>query len=863
MDPGRPPQGPAAWFVRRAGLARFATIAFAGGLALAGLIGGRPLAAALGMGVSLAVVLAGVAQGRRRPGSSGALSLVCCGVIASALLSGLFLGGFRVAAVLEGGYEGQVGSVVEAELVMTGAVRAAAGWLSGPAEFLDTGKKVLLEVSPSGEGRTPVGLSQGAIIQVKGRLLQPKGPTASGFDQAKQLLHQGIVMVLRVDDGAGITVLGRRGGPAGWFDRLRAAAKEHLSLGPSASIGEVLEGVVMGDTAGIDPDWAEAFRRSGTAHMLSVSGLHVGSLAAIMIGLAALARLSRRAGFLLAAASALLMIPFVGGSPPIVRAAAMIVVVLAGRWVGRRRDSWQGLAVAAAVVLAINPFAVFDVGFQLSFSALAGLLLFTGPIQRRLVRLPPAIAANLAVSLAATLGTAPVSLAAFGRTSLVAPLANLLVVPTLPAVTGLGLASVFLGFVWSGLSVALDTLASLPMSWTILVARVGAMAPVLETRDAGRLLAAVGAGFLVLPVALALRGRNPSLPVRLRLPFFRRTVAWVSRHRPQGRRRGAVAAVALVLCAALLGGIAYPAAGRGFRSAEALIGREAWPDGVEVRMLDVGQGTAVLVRTPAHQAMLFDAGPVGCDLAGQLRGLGVRRLELAVVSHPHLDHFGGLLEAAGEVGVELFVDRVQVEAGAAAGGSEASSPATSGSREAAQYLDLRRALEAAGSRCLTAGMGWTLRLDGVVVRLYAPAQPLPLMEGGDPWAKAGGPPSGDELNGGSLVALVSVGETDFLLPGDAEAAVLARYGLPSAEVLVVPHHGSRGAVSADLLEGLESLAALISVGERNSFGHPDPSTLALLQDSVPLVLRSDRCGWVSCRVKDGVINICGERTVSP
>ena len=222
-------------------------------------------------------------------------------------------------------------------------------------------------------------------------------------------------MVLRASDPYTVTVLGRRGGVAGAFNRLRETAKEHLSLGPDRRVNEVLQGVVMGDTVGIDNGWLEAFRRSGTAHMLSVSGLHVASLAAIMIGLARLLRAPRWVGFALAAGLAVLMVPFVGPSPPITRSAVMIVVVLLGRWVGRGRDQWQVLALAAVVILAMNPFAVFDVGFQLSFAAFVGMMALAAPLQKLLRCLPKVIAADIAVSLAAGAGTAPVALLQFGK----------------------------------------------------------------------------------------------------------------------------------------------------------------------------------------------------------------------------------------------------------------------------------------------------------------------------------------------------------------------------------------------------------------------------------------------------------------
>ena len=476
-------------------------------------------------------------------------------------------------------------------------------------------------------------------------------------------MHQGIKVVFRADDVDSIAVLGRRGGVSGWFDRLRASARAHLSLGPDSRVNEVLQGVVMGDTVGIDEGWLDAFRRSGTAHMLSVSGLHVASLAAIMIGLARLLGAARWVGFLLAAASALLMIPFVGASPPIVRSAVMICVVLAGSWVGRGRDQWQVLGLAAVVVLAMNPFAVFDVGFQLSFAAFLGMLTLLAPLQRLLSRLPAAIGSNVAVSVAASLGTAPVALAVFGKTSLVSPLANLLVVPTLPLVTGLGMASVFLGFIWSGLSAGLDALASLPMTWTILVSRLCAVVPVLNVADLGRLLLGLAAGVVVLPVALALSGRTVRVPFDVPLPFFKRSVAWFRACRPRDRRRAAALGAALVLAGLVAGGAAYPSLVHGLEALETLAPGKGWPAEVEVRVLDVGQGNAVLVRTPGHHALLFDGGPADCDLAGQLRALGVRKLDLALVSHPHADHFAGLLEALDALEVEVLVDQVQVVSG--------------------------------------------------------------------------------------------------------------------------------------------------------------------------------------------------------
>jgi competence protein ComEC len=897
----------AGWFVRRAGLARFTTFACAFGVALSAFIGAKPTFALVGLTTALLGALAGTLWGRSlsRPAhgtgsvpeglSQTAAWLLLLSILSVGAFTGYLVGGLRVAALMDGALQSRVGETVEAELCLTGQVRAYAGWHSVAAVVRTArapdseggqelaaralndavGDTVLLEVPPPEDGAaSPTVLQQGMVVIAKGSIEQPDGPSASGYDQARYLLHQGIEVVFRAEGGEAVTVLGYRGGFSGWFDRLRAAAQSHLALGPSAPVNEVLQGVVMGDTVGIDKGWMTAFRRSGTAHMLSVSGLHVASLAGIVMALTRLAGAARWVGFVLAMAAALLMIPFVGASPPIVRAAAMICVVLSGRWLGRGRDQWQVLGLAAIVVLALNPFAIFDVGFQLSFAAFLGLLSLLGPLERLLRRLPAGIGSNAAVSVAASAGTAPVSLAVFDQASLVSPLANLLVVPTLPVVTGLGMASAFLGFAWGGLSVALSTLASLPMMWTVQVSRLMAVAPVLGVGDLGRALFAVLAAVIALPVALALMGRTVRPPPWMPLQRSGRMLAWVRAHRPRRRRMAAALAVALVVAGVAVGAGMYPAAVRGWEALESLAPGRGWPDAVEVRVLDVGQGNAVLVRTPERHALLFDGGPADCDLGGQLRALGVRTLDLVVISHPHADHFAGLLASLQDLKVDVLIDQVQVttpaemagRAGAATGGGTLGAPGSTakdeGAGEAVDYLRLRRHLAEDGCRYSFASTGHSVTVDGLVVRFFAQERPLTLVTGPEPWSARGGEPSGEELNASSLVAVVSIGGLDVLIPGDAEAEVLQRYDLPPCDLIVVPHHGSRGAVTDRLLSALGSRVAVVSVGEGNYFGHPHADTMAITQQSVGTVLRTDQAGWVSCKVNGDAMVITTERTPS-
>jgi competence protein ComEC len=261
--------------------------------------------------------------------------------------------------------------------------------------------------------------------------------------------------------------------------------------------------------------------------------------------------------------------------------------------------------------------------------------------------------------------------------------------------------------------------------------------------------------------------------------------------------------------------------------ADAMAARR-WPAGVEVRMLDVGEGSAALVRTPGGHAALIDAGPKDAGVPEQLRSLGVRRLDLVLISHPHADHFGGLVGLAGSMPVGMLVDDVVDNGGA--GGAGAPPP------EAAEYFRLRSLLVASGATYQRAESGQTLRVGPVDVQLFPPSDPL------DP---ATGAWEGERINAASIAVVVRWEDLAILDPGDAEAAELARRRAPPVDVLFVPHHGSRAGVTSRLLATIDPALACISVGAGNTFGHPAAETLqALEQAGVPIV-RTDRSGWIS------------------
>jgi competence protein ComEC len=248
------------------------------------------------------------------------------------------------------------------------------------------------------------------------------------------------------------------------------------------------------------------------------------------------------------------------------------------------------------------------------------------------------------------------------------------------------------------------------------------------------------------------------------------------------------------------------------------------PDRPTLTFLDVGEGAASLLQVPGGATVLVDAGPE--PLGGALREHAVERIDLLVLSHGHDDHVGGLADVIGAFPVRTAL-LPEPEAGSAA-------------------------LDAIEARLLAAGTD--------VRRCRSP-----LAMGGGTWAMqvlpstpVGGVDENQKENDDALVVVAELGGQRLLLPGDAEGRVLEDLGLPSCLVVVTPHHGSEGGFDAGLLAALAPRLAVIPVGE-NSFGHPDPDTLALLAAAGVSVARTDERGDVAVVLGERGLEVRVER----
>ncbi|MGE8495963.1 MAG: DNA internalization-related competence protein ComEC/Rec2 [Pseudomonas sp.] len=569
------------------------------------------------------------------------------------------------------------------------------------------------------------------------RLKRPHGlVNPQAFDYEAWLLARRLGATGTVKSGE--RVLEARGGGA-WRDALRQRVLETPAHGREGAIAAL----VLGDGSGLSvADW-RVLQDTGTVHLLVISGQHISLVAGLLYGLiAGLARLGwwpRALPWLpwacaLAFAGALGYGFLAGFEVPVRRACVMVGMVLLWRWRFQRLGVWLPFMLAMAAVLVLEPLASLQPGFWLSFGSVALLVLIFGG---RLGVWPWWVSLFRA-QWAMTIGLLPFMLALGLPVSMSGPLANLIAVPWVGIlVVPIALLGVMLLPVpWLG--AGLLWIAGLLLEWlflllaaiaTWLAAWLPAALPVWAW-----LSIALGAFLLLLPAGIPLRG----LGWVFLLPLL-----YLPPQRPP-------------------------------------VGQ------VEVTMLDVGQGLAVVLRTHRH-ALLYDAGARFGDfdtgeriVLPSMRAMGVSALDLMLISHADNDHAGG----AEAIRRGMPVKEVW-----------------SGEAEA-----LPRGLDAQGCR---SGQQWWW--DDVRFSTWQ-------------WAAA------RDGNQASCVLLVEANGERLLLTGDidrhAERALLAS-GLPvRADWLLAPHHGSRTSSSAEFLHAVSPRAALISRSRHNAFGHPDPQVVA-------------------------------------
>ena len=558
-----------------------------------------------------------------------------------------------------------------------------------------------------------------------------------------------------------------------------------------ADVRALMLALLTGDKALLyeDTQLNVAMRDAGLMHIVAVSGMHV----SFLVGFVQLLFWKKRRAAAVCIPLLLLFMPMAGATPSVLRAGFMQILLLLAPLFGRENDSPTSLCLILALLLAVNPQSARSASLQLSFAAVAGILLFSQRIYAGLTarakargllrrKLPSAVvrflAGNLSVSLGALALTTPIAAFSMGCVSLVSPLTNLLCLWLVSICFPLGFLGCILGAAVPALGAGVAHLASWGLRFIILV---------VEWLGSWRFAAVYTA--------------NPLIAAWLILVYIIIALCWFYRGKRGFRPLPPIAAgLCLLLAAALLTGL------KDSRSA------------LRFTALDVGQGQCLVAQTGEGVLMIDCGGPTSTDAgtraADYVESRFLKGVDVLLLTHLHSDHANGVEKLLWRVPVRTLLLPASADDGDDL------------------LLGILEAAEARGTDVRVLSEDQALELGTLRAEIYAAL--------GD----------GDDNERGLIVS-GRCGDFDFLVTGDAgtktEKALLRRTELPREELLVVGHHGSKNATSAALLRQTRPVNAVISVGA-NSYGHPTQETLDRLAASGAAVWRTDQCGNVTFSV---------------
>jgi len=676
-----------------------------------------------------------------------------------------------------------------------------------PADASLAGRVAILEL-PAGV-TTPLA---GEQARVRARIDLPAGPRNDGEPAERdQLADQGVSLILTVHRSGDVRMVGPGAGWNAWWAQARSRFAGAIESRLPALPATVLEGVLWGDRGNLPAALRQEFADTGTVHVLTTAGLHLGIMAALVAGLLGQTPLPRtaRAGLVVAAAWAYAALA--GLHIPTLRAATMLTAGIIAFESGRARTASAVLSAAAFAVTLPHPLALLSPSFSMSFACVAGIALLSPTLATLGIREgawgPRWLAELVRTGLSVQIALAPLQALYFNAFTPYAVAANLVVVP----MVGIVMAT---GTLYAAAALAMPALAW-PLSnltWWCLLFIIGAVERFASLPGAHIDLPPPSHAFLACYwVALG-------------------AFAWAV-HAQIRPRRLAVCGAAVALLLALI----YCAPGIA----------AAFDRRLHLDAIDVGQADCLLVRAPGMHAMLVDGGgkleragggviaqPIGDRIATRtvlpfLLRHWVLHLDAVVLTHPHGDHAGGLPVILAREHVASIWDSAQLYEGPA----------------------YQRALDVVRRRAIP----WHRAIRGesfdlgpqTHVRILAPE--LPLITG-----------TSSDINNNSVVLRVEFGRTAILLTGDAQSEAEARllsHGPADlrADILKVGHHGSAYSSTPAFLAAVHPTIAVISCGRHNVFGHPSRRTLDALRAAGAALYRTDTDGGISIQTDGAAI----------
>jgi len=642
----------------------------------------------------------------------------------------------------------------------------------------------------------------GERVVLKGILLLPTDRRNPGdFSYRDYLLREDIHNIIHVNSFDDIKVLDYVSGD--FLSRYAAMIRRKSVLIISELLpgreGSLLAGMVLGTRSSVGEDLIKDFQSTGTLHILAASGSNISILLVIIIFTGEILKISHRK-------SAAVCIPVVifyafiaGGEPSIMRASVMSIVVLAGLIIEKEPDLLVSVFASAFLLLILNPLGLYDTGFLLSFGSVLGIICFTPPLQKVFAFIPFRDARNcLSVSLAAQLGVAPVVVYYFNELSLVAVFANLMIFMFVACALITGVFMLLVYPLSSFCAIILARVSGVLVDYIIFIVTFLSKMPFASVNLPSPSLCFILFYYVFIFLIVSIIQHY-----RYWRDYVEKTCGFVL----TGGR------IILIVSIIFLFFIWYPV---------------VVPSPLMVVFLDVGQGDSIFVKLPEGKCFLIDGGKADeyYDTGKRviipfLKRYGIRQIDGIFLTHADNDHLGGLIEVLKNVRVMAIYDGLDFD------------------DKNRMYREFLYLACKKGINYYRLSEGNKLYFhEGVTFEVLNPSIPLISSE--------------NHLNENSLVLRIFWKKISFLLTGDIEKKGEERIMLNSSEcqILKVSHHGSNSGTSREFLQKIKPEVAVISVGNKNPYGHPSVYTIERLNIFSGAVYRTDYCGAVTV-ISDG------------
>jgi len=629
------------------------------------------------------------------------------------------------------------------------------------------------------------------VLEIKGKLIKPWGQNNFGdFNYGSYLAQKGIFACINIWQEKDIQKIGeeRTNFLVSFSVLIRNKIKNVLGQLIPTPYNYLLTGMLLGEKTFISPQIKEVFIEAGIMHILAVSGLHVGIIAVALFIFLNILRIPEKAKLIIVVLLLIMYAFITGFRPSVVRATIMFSLLIGGKLINRNRNMYISLFLAAFLILLINPLILYDAGFLLSFMVTFFIIYLAPILQELFSNIVNWVKNPLSISVAAWLGIFPLSAYFFNKVSLISIISNLFIVPLTGIAVILGFIIFFVGLISIPLASLIANINYYILILITFLAKSFSSLPFSFVHTAQPLVIFIFLYYLMLFFIIEIFYRK-IFPLKLKI---KATILILS--------------TVLVL---IIVQILYPL------------------DNLKVNFINVGQGDCILIEAPKKYNILIDGGgtpqstyDVGSKIViPYLRRKGINKINLLVLTHPHLDHLEGLLPVMKEFKVDLVLDSGLI-------------------CDISEYREFISTIKEKNITYHQAKVGDNFVFSkNFEILLLNPLYSSNLYKESD-------------FNNASIVVKLFYKNSKFLFTGDieetAEKRMLIWQNILKSDVLKVAHHGSASSSSLEFVNEVDPIIAVISVG-KNQFGHPSPKVIERLEDKNIKVYRTDENGTIIIR----------------